>query len=232
MIFADTLFVIPARGGSKGIKGKNIKPLGNKPLLHYSIEYARNFASDDQICVSTDDPAIANCAAEVGYFTKFLRPSSLATDKASTYDVLIHAISQYDPSRTKYQKLILLQPTSPFREKRHLEEATELFRVNTDMVVSVVESDANPYFSLFEEDSSGFLKLSKGNGRFSCRQDAPKVFLLNGSIYIIKISSLFASRALTDFKNVVKYEMHKKYSIDIDTPFDWLLAELIQKNYL
>lgn len=223
----DALFVIPARGGSKGIPGKNVKLLGGKPLIHYSLEFARQFVSDEHICLSTDDPTIVACAAQIEYKTKFIRPAHLATDQAGTYDVLIHALAEYDSQRIRYKKLILLQPTSPFREKVHLENALMLFDSSIDMVTSVVESDANPYYSLFEENETGFLKISKGEGQFLRRQDAPKVYLLNGSIYIINIDSIYAHNSMGEFKQVKKSEMSKEYSIDLDTPYDWKLAEFI-----
>lgn len=225
----DALFVIPARGGSKGILGKNIKPLGGKPLIYYSLEFARQFVPDEQICLSTDDSLIIECAAQIGYSSKFLRPAHLATDEAGTYEVLIHALAEYDPKRSKYQKLILLQPTSPFREEHHLENILNLYDPGVDMVVSVVESDANPYYSLFEEDETGNLKISKGDRTFFRRQDAPKVYLLNGSIYVINIASIYSHNSFQEFKHIKKSVMPKEYSIDLDTPNDWKLAEFMQK---
>lgn len=227
MMFEDALFVIPARGGSKGIPGKNIKHLGGKPLIHYSLEFARQFTSDEHICLSTDDPAITACARKIGYQAKFVRPAHLATDQADTYGVLIHALIEYDPLRSKYKKLILLQPTSPFREKVHLENAAVLFDPSVDMVTSVVESNANPYYTLFEENEFGFLKISKGDGQFLRRQDAPKVYLLNGSIYIINVASIYSYNSIGEFKQVKKSEMPREYSIDLDTPYDWELAEFM-----
>lgn len=106
------LFVIPARGGSKGIPGKNIKPLCGKPLIGYSIEVAREFADDDDICLSTDDPAIAGVAEEqFGLRVPFLRPTELATDRSGTYGVLLHALDFYAARGRLYDTLVLLQPT-------------------------------------------------------------------------------------------------------------------------
>lgn len=227
---SQTLFIIPARGGSKGIPGKNIKPLGGKPLIHYSLEFARHFIADEHICLSTDSIDIVKCANQIGYSAKFIRPALLATDKASTYDVLIHAINEYDPARVKYQKIILLQPTSPFREYYHLEKALELYTDDIDMVTSVFIPQANPYYSLFEENIYGFLEISKGQGLYTSRQQVPKVYQLNGSIYIINTKSLYACSSINHFKRIKKFEMEEEYSIDLDTPYDWKLAEFTLNN--
>ena len=108
-----------------------------------------------------------------------------------------------------------------------MENALTLFDSGIDMVTSVLESDANPYYTLFEENETGFLKISKGNGQFLRRQDAPKVYLLNGSIYIINIASIYAHNSMGEFKQVKKSVMSKEYSIDLDTPYDWKLAEFM-----
>lgn len=224
------LFVIPARGGSKGIPGKNIKPLGGKPLLHYSIEYARQFVPDGQICLTTDSEDIMACARKIGYECQFARPAFLATDEASSYEVIQHALSIYDPGHGQYKIVVLLQPTSPFREKFHLQEALAHYTEGLDMVVSVAISDANPYYTLFEENAAGFLEISKGDGQYTRRQDVPPVYLYNGSLYIINAQSLKDKRTFSVFSKVKKYVMDAVYSIDLDTPDDWLLAEFMLKN--
>ncbi|MBN9379436.1 MAG: acylneuraminate cytidylyltransferase family protein [Chitinophagaceae bacterium] len=225
------LFVIPARGGSKGIPGKNIKLFDNKPLIYYSIELARLFTSDQHICVSTDSQEIAACVSKIGLEVPFLRPPELASDNAGTLEVLQHAIAFYQSNGRTYDALVLLQPTSPFREEMHLREAMAMYNDGVDMVVSVKESAANPYFNLFEEDSRGFLVLSKEGSRFNRRQDMPKVYEYNGSIYIVNIKSLLSVKSFVEFSAIRKYVMGEKYSIDLDTPDDWEYAEyLIRKK--
>lgn len=221
------LFVIPARGGSKGIPGKNVKALCGKPLLHYSLEYARLFAGDEDICLTTDSDEIAACAKILNYTIPFKRPDSLAADEAGTYPVLQHALNYYEAQGKKYDALVLLQPTSPFREKFHLTEAVSLFNDNVDMIVSVQQSAASPYFTLFEETPDGYLQVSKGEGMFKRRQDAPLVYEFNGSIYIINTSSLRSFSTFGELKKRVKYVMKSEYSIDLDTPDDWEYAEFI-----
>jgi len=226
------LCVIPARGGSKGIPYKNIKELNGKPLIAYSIDIARHFFEDDDICVTTDDQQIINTVENQGLRVPFIRPSYIATDEASSQDVLNHAIAFYEQKGQYYDVILLLQPTSPFRLKRHIEEAIGLYRDDCDMVVSVKEASANPYYNLFEENKFGYLQISKGKGDYTRRQDAPVVWEYNGSIYVINVNSLKKS-AISTFSRVIKYPMEAMYSIDIDLPLDWMIAEeLIKQGYI
>ena len=226
----NALFVIPARGGSKGIPGKNIKPLHNKPLIHYSIGYARLFTGDENICLSSDSGEIIDCAASIGLKAPFVRPASLASDTAGTYEVLQHAIRFYSDQGKQYDALVLLQPTSPLRRKEYLQDAWQLFDKQVDMVVSVHESSYNPYFNLFEENSEGWLKQSKGDGKFTRRQDAPPVYAYNGSLYIINALTLQQKRSFKEFSTIKKFVMPESDSIDLDTPADWEYAEYVMKN--
>ena len=170
------LVVIPARGGSKGIPHKNIKPLAGKPLIYYTIDVARQIVSDDDICVTTDNAEIIDCVENYGLKVPFVRPSELATDTASTYDVLLHALNFYEQQGKHYDAMLLLQNTSPFRTSDQVKEALKLYSNDIDMVVSVKECSANPYYCVFEENSEGFLNISKGKGNITRRQDAPKVY--------------------------------------------------------
>lgn len=225
----NCLFVIPARGGSKGLPGKNIKELNGKPLIVYSLEYARLFTSDDNICVTTDSMEIASCVEKIGYKVPFIRPASLASDTAGSYDVLLHALQFYEERGGRYDAIVLLQPTSPFRLKNHLDEALQLYRKDIDMVVSVKESDANPYYNLFEPGPDGFLIKSKP-GHFITRQDCPRVYMYNGSIYIINIVSLKKS-PLHQFTKIAPFVMPGEYSVDIDNQLDWDIAGLIIEKH-
>jgi N-acylneuraminate cytidylyltransferase len=160
-----------------------------------------------------------------------LRPSELATDNIGSFDVLKHAINYYDAKGVFYDIAVLLQPTSPFREKRHLEEALNYFSPELDMVVSVSESGSNPYYNIFEEDLNGYLKKSKGDKSILRKQDAPSVYELNGSIYIINSNSIRLKSGFNDFKSIKKYLMTEIYSVDIDSMLDWHWAEfLIEKK--
>jgi len=222
---SDFLFVIPARGGSKGIPGKNIKELGGKRLICYAIDLARKFAPDSQICVSTDSLEIKTVVEEYGLDVPFLRPDELSTDKAGTREVLLHAIEFYANGGKYFKAIVLLQPTSPFRKLDQLKEALKLYKHEIDMVVSVVEPDANPYYNLFEENESGFLQQSKP-GQFTRRQDSPKVYQYNGAIYLINTGSI-KKAPMNQFEKIIKFEMDKVSSVDLDTPLDWDWAEFL-----
>lgn len=224
------LVVIPARGGSKGVPGKNIKLLNKKPLIHYTIEAARKVFEDQYIYVSTDSVEIKSIAEQTGLIVPFLRPEHLATDTTNSRDVLLHAIEQFTLKHNQEPDvIILLQPTSPFRNETHITEALALFNANLDMVVSVKETNANPYYVLFEEDSKGFLEKSK-KGNFTRRQDCPKVWEYNGAIYLINNESL-KKNSFNDFTRVIKYKMNANDSIDIDDELDFNMAAfLMQKN--
>jgi len=219
-----SLFIIPARGGSKGIPGKNIRPLNDKPLIHYSLEYARQFVPDERICVTTDSNEIAMVVEKANYSVPFIRPLDLAADTSGMYEVLLHAMEFYR-SKIDFETIILLQPTSPLRLYKHLQEAWQLYDADTEMVVSVKESEANPYYNLFEEDGNGFLKKSK-DAHYNRRQDCPPVYQYNGSLYIINPVAL-SKYPLSQFSKVKKYIMPSSFSIDLDTEFDWQMTELL-----
>ena len=220
------LVIIPARGGSKGIPHKNIKPLAGKPLIHYTIDVARQIVADEYICVSTDDSEIIHCVEEYGLKVPFVRPAELATDTAGTYEVLLHALSFYEQQGKQFDVVLLLQNTSPFRTANQVKEALALYRSDIDMVVSVKDCSANPYYCVFEENQEGYLKICKGDGNITRRQDAPKVYEYNGAIYAINPQSL-KQMPLNKFSRRIKYVMDEQSSLDLDTMNDWRMAELI-----
>ena len=224
----EPYIIIPARGGSKGIPGKNIKLLNDKPLIAYTIDAAKEVTLNDHIIVSTDSEEIKRVAEDLGLKIPFLRPPHLATDEANSYDVVMHAVDYLFNKWITPNPIILLQPTSPFRNANHIEEALSLYTDDIDMVVSVTETKSNPYYSLFEENKEGFLQKSK-EGDFTRRQDCPKVWEYNGAIYIMNLNSL-KSGSIGDFKKIKKYEMAEENSLDIDTPLDWMIAETIIKS--
>lgn len=219
------LVIIPARGGSKGVPGKNIKLLNGKPLIQYTIEAALEITDEHNIIVSTDCVDIKAVAENLGINVPSLRPENLASDTASTYEVLRYELDQLEKKNRKYDYIILLQPTSPFRTGKHIREALEIYRGDLEMVVSVKETKANPYFTLKEEDKNGYLIPSKKTSA-TRRQDVPKVYELNGAIYIIDVSTL-KKMSLSKFAKVGKYVMDEISSHDIDTTLDWNLAQLI-----
>lgn len=221
------LFIIPARGGSKSIPGKNIKLLGGKPLIAYTLNAAKAAENPltDTIFVSTDDPEIRRVVEGLGVSVPFMRPAIYATDTATTESVVMHALEAFKQKGKFFDLVILLQPTSPFRTAAHLLQALALHLPQNGMIVSVKEAKANPYFVLFEEDDQGVLRKVK-EGNFTRRQDCPKVFELNGAIYIFGAST-FLLRGFAGMDVKHKYLMDDLASLDIDGPVDWIMAEAI-----
>jgi CMP-N,N'-diacetyllegionaminic acid synthase len=218
------LIIIPARAGSKGLPGKNTKILGDKPLITHSIEFAQKVQqTGDVICISSNDDEVIKIAKENGLTVHFKRPEALASDTASSYDVIMHSINHYHTEGKDFDAVLLLQPTSPFRLVEDYEKLISLFTDDTDMVVTVKETKENPYFTLFEENSEGFLEKSKPSA-YSSRQECPKVFAYNGSMYLVKVSSLLAG-GFSTFRKVKKVILPEERSIDIDIMQDWVLAE-------
>ena len=207
--------------------------MGGKPLIHYTIEAAREVFADEDIIVSTDSERIKEVAEATGLKVPFLRPAHLATDTAGTHEVLLHALDFAEQQGKKPDVVVLLQPTSPFRTAQHIREAMELYHPEIDMVVSVKETKSNPYYVLFEEDEKGYLQKSKA-GSFTRRQDCPRVWELNGGIYLINTESLKAI-SIIGFQAVRKYVMSEEDSLDIDTirelEFARFLLEYRQEDY-
>lgn len=218
----DILVVIPARGGSKGLLGKNIKKLCGKPLIAYSIDVARAITSDENICVSTDDRKIIETVENYGLKVPFVRPAEYATDTATTNDVLLHAVNFYETQGKRFSKLLLLQPTSPLRKIEEIKEAIALYREDIDMVVSVTLSHAPAV--LCSDNVDGYLE--NVFGKSTRRQDAPRYFEYNGAIYVININSL-KIKGMSAFEKKVKYIMPKETSVDIDDIYDFMLVESI-----
>lgn len=222
------LFLIPARGGSKGIPHKNMKPLAGKPLIYYTIDAARLVAPEEDICVSTDDEEIIRLVEEYGLSVPFRRPNELAQDASGTYEVILHALDYYKAQGKSYDVVVLLQPTSPFRTGEHIREAMNLYSSECDMVVSVTETRANPYYVMFQEDANGYLQhILKGT--FTRRQDCPVVYEYNGAVYVMNVVSL-CTKSLAAFTQNRKYVMPSSVSIDLDTPEDWMYAEFIMEQ--
>ena len=226
-----TLWLIPARGGSKGIPNKNLKPFCGESLVSRTVRQALACANpDDVIFVSTDSESIREEAEKNGIEIPFMRPFHLATDSASTSSVILHVIDEFKKAGTEFEKIVLLQPTSPFRQDADIQGAVKLWNPDVDMVVSVTESKSNPYYNLFETDKNGFLKISKGEGEFTRRQDAPKVWEYNGAVYVITPAALLKG-PMSKFERIIPYEMPSSRSIDLDTPQDWAIAELLFQSF-
>lgn len=217
------LAVIPARGGSKGLPGKNIRSLCGKPLICYAIDTARSVVGDSDICVSTDSPEIKQVVEDYGLKVPFLRPESLATDMATTNDVLLHALDFYGQMGREYEAILLLQPTTPLRTDQHIKEALAIFEDGIDMVISVKMSHAAAV--LCHENGDGILESTLA-GKTVRRQDIQTYYEVNGAVYVISVKAL-KEKGLANFDKRIKYVMPAENSVDIDTLLDFEIAEFI-----
>ena len=228
------LYIIPARGGSKGIPRKNIRPFLGKPLIAYSIEVAlEGDVNPERVILSTDDEEIAAVAEDLGLPVSYRRPASLATDTAGSREVILDAMEWAEENGIEYDVVVLLQPTSPLRRREDIDRALALYKEHeVDMVVSVTEAACNPYYDCFETDkSTGLLYISKGDGLLTRRQDAPKVWQYNGAVYIINPLSI-KKMALGTMPRRLPVEMPRDRSVDLDTPLDWTIAEIVASQQL
>jgi len=223
--------IIPARGGSKGLPGKNIKKFVDRPLIAFSIEQALASRYIDRVIVSTDDRKIAKVSRKYGAEAPFLRPKRLAADKASTIKALLHAIA-YLEKKEHYQFdiLVLLHATSPLRLPEDIDRCIELLcRKNTENVFSVAAAKCNPYFNMVEIKGGKVSLVKKGN--FACRQAAPRVFQINASVYAWHRQALNEKSGLFSLRSRI-YLMPQQRSVDIDDQTDFRYAELLMKERL
>jgi CMP-N,N'-diacetyllegionaminic acid synthase len=210
------LAIIPARGGSKGLPRKNIADLVGRPLIAWTIEASLNSKYITKTMVSSDDKEILDISVEYGAET-IKRPENLASDDATSESVVKHAIDYLKTMGEVFDIVVLLQPTSPLRNSKDIDEAFEvMFDSSATAVISVCDLD-NKILKAFINNTSGFLKgISNDKYPFMRRQDLPKVYIPNGAIYIIEIK-LFLEKNSFLTKNSVSYTMSKNKSIDIDT---------------
>ena len=228
----EVLGIIPARGGSKGLPRKNVYPLDGIPLINYSIRAGLRSKYVDSVIVSSDDPEILRIAEQQGAGT-LQRPVGLATDSASPHAVIAHALETLEDQTQIYDMVILLQPTSPLRNEKHVDEAFELLKQMDDRtsLISVYFPEKSPY-KCFISDESGYLKgLVSDDAPFMNRQDLPQVFMPNGAIYIFGVKE-FSKENRIPMKRAIPYIMTETESIDIDTLNDVKLVEkIMQESY-
>lgn len=224
----SVLAIIPARGGSKGLPGKNIKKLWGKPLIAWTIELAKSCSDIDRVVVSTDDREIAEVAKKYGAEVPFIRSSELASDTASTINVIFHTI-EWLKKHQDYQSgyILLLQPTSPLRAVEDIRAAIQTLKdKNARAVVSVCETDHHPWWSNTLPENSNmkdFLRPEILNKR---RQDLPVFYRLNGAIYIADTNYLHECNGFLG-RDTFAYKMSKNRSVDIDSDMDFKLASLL-----
>lgn len=224
-----TLYLIPARGGSKGIPHKNIKELCGKPLIQYSIDIARKLTADDNICVSTDDLEIKKVVESFDLKVPFIRPDELASDTATTSDVIVHALKWYESNGVIYDTVVLLQPTSPLRRIQDVKDCLESYNDSIDMVTTVKRSYVSAV--LCNEDESGYLQMTFGKSGVR-RQDAKELYEYNGAVYVINAKAVI-EKGLAGFTKRKKVIMPEINSLDIDTMADWYMVEsLLEKKVI
>lgn len=225
------LGIITARGGSKGIPGKNIKPFLGKPLIAYTIEAALKAAVFDRLILSTDDPTIAEIAESYGCEVPFMRPREFAGDNSPGALAIEHALQWLKDEEGYEPNLVMvLQPTSPLRQPFHIQEAVKLILDSgADSVMSVAEmpEQFSPYKAM-TVDERGFLNLFGGgpvHSRISLRQYLPKTYWSIGSIYLFKPEHIFSKAGPLYGEKVAPYYVDARYAADINVLEDWEKAE-------
>ena len=219
------LALIPARGGSKGIPRKNIRPFCGKPLLQWSIDVARESPSVDRVVVSTDDPEIAEIARACGAEVPFLRPVELANDTAPGIAAVLHALQQLPD----VSDLLLMQPTSPLRSIEDVESIIALGQeTDSDTVVSLTHSSKHPAW-MYELSLDHALKPLMDIPEALCRQQLPPVYVLNGALYLASRTLLERQRSFLT-PRTLGYVMPLERSVDIDTMLDWKWGEFLMQQ--
>ena len=225
-----TIATICARGGSKGLPGKNIRLFAGKPLIVHSIEQALACPSIDAVLVSTDDAAIAEIARAAGAIVPYLRPAELASDTAAKLPVIEHLVRHLEHGGQHIARIVDLQPTSPLREPQDITQALSACP-HMPLTVSVRQAQDNPYFNMVERGADGRVALCKGKGSVR-RQDSPAVYAFNGSIYVWHRAAL-AQAAVDGLWSVELgvYEMPLWKSVDIDDLDDFEYAEWLYHRH-
>ncbi len=224
--------IIPARKGSKRFPGKNIRPFLGKPLITWTIEEAMKSTYIGNITVSTDDETVMEIADSYG-IPVLRRPQILAGDDTSTIDVVLHYIDYLRDRGENMKHIMLLQPTSPLRTAKHIDEAASLYLSNIgsiDSLISVTKSEHPPWWTKKIEDN-GVLKDVFEYDKLKLRrsQDFPETYMVNGAIYIAKTDSFISHRGF-ETGRTISYIMDNSQSVDIDTEFQLKLAEFIYEN--
>lgn len=223
-----TICSICARGGSQGVPRKNVRSLMGKPLIVHTIEQALAAPSIDRVFVSTEDAEIAEVARTAGAELPFLRPAEMATSTAAKFPVILHLVDFIEKIGVDVTRIVDLAPTSPLRTVADIEGAIALLDKDTDCVITGYLADKNPYFDMVETQADGNIRLVKPLPRdVTSRQEAPKVWSMNGSVYVwhrrTLMSGLWKGRTRL-------YEMPHERSVDIDNEIDFRMAELLMQE--
>lgn len=232
----NLLITICARGGSKGIPGKNTKPLNGKPLLHYTLQHAMAFAKSHKahIQISTDSTDILKCAAQLGYKTNYKRPDALATDTAGKIDA-IRDVWQWAEAENgiAYDYVLDLDVTSPLRTLDDLQQAFDALKAHPKAlnIFSVNPAARNPYFNMVEVGEDGFAHVSKANVMVKSRQNAPKVYDMNASFYFFTREFMSGTyQVSTTDRSLIHIMKHTCF--DLDEPIDFKVLDIMLREGL
>ncbi|MGC9337718.1 MAG: cytidylyltransferase domain-containing protein [Candidatus Cloacimonadia bacterium] len=222
------LAIIPARGGSKGLPNKNIKPLAGKPLIAYTIESALSSSKVDRLIVSTDDEKIAEVAVNYGAEIPFMRPSELAQDSSKAIDVYIYTLKRLNSlGPIQYDDFLVLQPTSPLRTSSDIDSGVEIFYTKeADSVISVTKAPHPPIWAKKIDENGTLSEYFNIDTSTKNRQDFEQAYIPNGAVFILKLSLIEKSRTYY-FNKTYAYEMPMERSVDIDNQIDFELADFL-----
>lgn len=226
-----TIAFIFARGGSKGVPGKNVKLLDGKPLIAHSIDVARACSGIETVIVSTDDTAIADASREHGAEVPFLRPSELATDTSPEWLAWRHAIEWVRKDRGNFDVFLSLPPTSPFRNVHDIESCILALTEDpiADIAITIKDADRSPYFNMVALDEQGYASLViKPGASVTRRQDSPAVYDITTVAYAARPSFILKANGIFDGR-IKTTKVPPERALDIDTPHDFMLAEAIVK---
>lgn len=219
------LAVVPARGGSKGLPGKNVRPLLGKPLIQWTHEASSASRYVDRTILSTDDPSIATLAKGFGMDVPFLRPTHLADDAAKSSDMILHALD----ACPDFDFVVMLQPTSPLRTAEHIDECLEkAVALPAPAVVSVREVAEHPSWMYWLGTGSALRPVLAGDSAHR-RQDLPDAYFLNGAVYVADVSWFRVHKTFLS-NQTAGYVMPESCSVDIDNLSDFTRAELLLKG--
>ena len=221
------LALITARGGSKRLPGKNIRPLGGKPLIVWSIDVAKGISEICDILVSTDDPDIADICKEACAYVPWLRPAELATDTASSVDTAIHALDWYEAEKGSVDGLLLLQPTSPFRTQTTVRQGIDLFGKHGHQPVLGVSPTHAYLMKTLKMEGDYLVPFMQEHGLEIRSQDLPPAYAVNGSFYLINPAELRSCHSFVGLKTMPLLIESPQEAVDIDTEWDFRIAELI-----
>ncbi len=221
------LVLITARGGSKRLPGKNIRMLGGKPLIVWSIDSVKDIPEICDILLSTDDFAIAEVCKEAGAYVPWLRPAELASDTSSSVDVALHALDWYEAEHGNVDGILLIQPTSPFRTKETVRKGIDLFsKKGGGSVLGVSPTHAHPMWTL-KIDEDYIVPFIAQHGFGSRSQDLEPAYIVNGSFYLISPLELRDNHSFMG-KNIIPLVMESpQEALDIDTEWDFSIAEYL-----